>query len=254
MASSDDSRPALSPGPVPQHVAIIMDGNGRWAEARGERRHEGHAAGALAVRKVVTAARELGVKALTLYAFSLQNWARPDDEVARLMELLFEYLVSEERTILDNGIRLQGIGRLHQLPDTVRARLSELEAMSADNRGMVLSLALSYGGREELVDACRALAAEVKAGRLEPEAIDEALLTAHTTTAALPPLDLLIRTSGELRLSNFLLWQAAYTELYVTDTLWPDFDEAALVAAIEAFRGRTRRFGKTDAQLVAEEV
>lgn len=249
MPSSDDSRPALSPGPVPAHIAIIMDGNGRWAEARGLSRYEGHAEGAVSVRKIVTAARECGVKALTLYAFSLQNWARPDGEISRLMELLFEYLISEERTIMDNGVRLQGIGRLELLPEAVRARLREVERMSEGNTGMVLSLALSYGGREELVDACKAIAAEVKAGRLEPAAIDEALIDAHTYTHALPPLDLMIRTSGELRLSNFLLWQVAYTELVVTEVLWPDFDEAALFSAIEEFRGRTRRFGKTDAQL-----
>lgn len=240
----------LKPGAVPRHLAIIMDGNGRWAEARGLHRYEGHAEGAIAVRKVVTACRKIGVEALTLYAFSMQNWSRPDSEVARLMALLLDYLESEATTILDNNIRLQGIGRVDRLPAEVQASLRRLEAASAKNDGMVLSLALSYGGREELVDAVKGILAS---GCTDPLAIDEALIEAHLSTAGLPPLDFLIRTSGEMRLSNFLLWQVAYAELHVTEALWPDFDEATLFEAIEVFRGRARRFGLTQAQVCQAE-
>jgi len=243
----------LSPGPLPRHVAIIMDGNGRWAEERARPRLEGHAEGSVSVREVVTAARELGLEAITLYAFSVQNWSRPPDEVAGLMRILYDYLEQERPTLLDNDIRLQAIGEIDRLPSFVVERLQALEAETAGARSMVLTLALSYGGREELVSAAKSLAREAAAGRLDPEQIDEAMLDGHTFTHALPPLDLIVRTSGELRLSNFLLWQAAYAELVVTDVLWPDFRAPDLVSAIEAFRRRQRRFGKTGKQVVEAE-
>lgn len=234
--------------PLPKHVAIIMDGNGRWAERQGKPRWEGHARGAQSVRTVVTEARELGLQALTLYAFSVQNWGRPQEEVERLMSLLLDYLVEEKSTLLDNGIRLQGIGQIERLPSTVRAQLHHLEEASSGCSEMVLTLALSYGGREEIVDACRSLAERVKAGDLSPGAIDESLLDRSMATKDLPPLDVLIRTSGEMRLSNFLLWQAAYAELVVTEVLWPEFSKADLRACIGVFQSRQRRFGKTGAQ------
>jgi undecaprenyl diphosphate synthase len=226
-----------------------MDGNGRWAEARGLPRLEGHRAGSESVRAVSTQARELGVEALTLYAFSSQNWSRPAEEVAGLMGLLRDYLLQEKRTILDNGIRLQALGEIDRLPRFVRDVLDDVIEASKDNRGMVLSLALSYGGREELVRAAKAIARAAKAGTLDPEAVDAATVEAHLYTRGLPELDLCIRTSGELRVSNFLLWQIAYAELVVTDLAWPDFREADLCRAILEYRRRERRFGLTSAQV-----
>ncbi|MCC7381778.1 MAG: di-trans,poly-cis-decaprenylcistransferase [Deltaproteobacteria bacterium] len=230
-----------------------MDGNGRWAELRGLPRLDGHARGSRAVREVVTGAREIGLEAITLYAFSAQNWSRPAEEVAGLMRILYEYLEQERPTLLDNDIRLSAIGQLDRLPSLVLERLLALERETERNRSMVLTLALSYGGREELVEAARTLAREVAAGRLSPDQIDEAALERCTFTRDLPPLDLIVRTSGELRLSNFLLWQAAYAEIVVTDVLWPDFGKRDLVQAIEAFRRRQRRFGKTGRQLAEPE-
>ncbi len=234
---------------IPTHVAIIMDGNGRWAEARGWPRVRGHEEGAESVRVVTRACREAGVKALTLYSFSTENWKRPEDEVGALMGLLARYLIQERREILDNGIRLNAVGQLDRLPLTVRTALRELMHASRDNQQMVLTLALSYGSRHELVEAAKALAKKAAAGRLRPDQIDERLFSAELQTAGLPDPDLLIRTSGELRLSNFMLWQLAYAELYVTDTLWPDFRRPELEAAFAAFGSRERRFGATGAQL-----
>jgi undecaprenyl diphosphate synthase len=234
---------------LPRHVAIIMDGNGRWAESRGLPRVAGHEAGAESVREITRACREAGVEALTLYSFSTENWKRPADEVAALMGLLARFLVSERREILDNGVRLHAIGQIDRLPLPVRLALNELIAASRRNTGMVLTLALSYGGRAELVDAARALARKVAAGTLRPDAIDEAAFAAELSTAGLPDPDLLVRTSGELRLSNFLPWQLAYAEIHVTDTLWPDFRRPQLQEAFDAFARRERRFGKTGAQL-----
>ena len=248
MSASDDSV-QLGPGPVPAHIAIIMDGNGRWAERRGLVRIEGHREGSQSVRDVVTAAREVGVKALTLYAFSSQNWGRPDDEVGGLIQLLYDYLEQERSTLLDNSIRLQAIGQVHRFPDFVRDRLHAVENDTAAGDQMVLTLALSYGGREEIVEAARQIATRVAAGELAPDDIDEATIDRFTFTHDLPPLDLVIRTSGEMRLSNFLLWQVAYAELIVTDTLWPDFRRAQLYDAIEQYRGRERRYGKTSQQV-----
>jgi len=245
--------PVLGPGPLPRHIAIIMDGNGRWAEQRGLMRWEGHAKGARSVREIVTAARENGIQALTLYAFSMQNWGRPNEEVERLMALLLDYLVEERATIMDNEIRLMGIGQTHRLPTHVLEQLRFLERESKDNAKMVLTLALSYGSREEIVQACQRLAQDVAAGRQAPDSIDEALLDGYMYTRELPPLDLLIRTSGEFRLSNFLLWQAAYAEIVVTDQLWPDFGKADLFECIEQYRQRERRYGKTGAQVKDED-
>ena len=232
-------------GPLPRHLAIIMDGNGRWARRHGDPRVEGHRAGADAVRAIVRCCRRLGLEALTLYAFSAQNWRRPNDEVAALMRLLFDYVHSERGEILDHQIRFHCIGDLDQLPDWVAVPARALMAASADNMGMVLTLALSYGGREEIVRAARGLAERVASGALAPEAVDEALLDSVMWTAGLPPaVDLLIRTGGEQRVSNFLLWQIAYAELWFTDTLWPDFDEAELTRALRDFGQRERRFGR----------
>ncbi len=234
---------------LPRHLAIIMDGNGRWAKARGAEREAGHQAGAESVRVVVRACRRKGIEALTLYSFSTENWRRPAHEVGALMTLLRQYVLQERREILDQGIRLQAIGQIDRLPVLVRTPLRALIRESRDNTGMVLNLALSYGSRAEIVDAMQAIAREVQAGRLSPDAIDEACVDRHLYTAGLPDPELLIRTSGELRISNFLLWQIAYAELHVTDVLWPDFREAHLDAALSDFARRERRFGKTGEQI-----
>ena len=237
--------------PLPRHIGIIMDGNGRWAEARGRPRIEGHREGSTSVREITRCARRLGVEALTLYAFSAQNWTRPPYEVAGLMELLREYLIKERAEILDNQIRLNAVGELERLPSTVREPLDELREVSAKNNRMVLTLALSYGGREELVSAAQKLAARVEAGELKASEIGEAELSAQLWTADLPPVDLVIRTSGEQRISNFLLWQSAYSEFVFSETLWPDFRAPQLLECLEAYQQRERRYGKTTAQLRA---
>jgi undecaprenyl diphosphate synthase len=236
---------------LPGHVAIIMDGNGRWAELRGLPRIAGHREGAESVRDIVRASRQIGISALTLYAFSSQNWARPWQEVKALMELLRDYLVGERDEIMENGIRLAAIGELGRLPAMVRGPLDALCAESAGNREMVLTLALSYGGRESIVAAAAAAAQRVARGELAPEALDEDCLQAHLPTAGLPPLDLLIRTSGERRISNFLLWEAAYSEFYFTEALWPDFRRGDLYAALDDYLRRERRFGLTSGQVGA---
>jgi len=230
--------------PLPRHLAIIMDGNGRWAEARGLPRVAGHREGSLSVRAVTREARRLGIEALTLYALSVQNLARPPEEVKALMDLLVEFLDSERAEILENAIRLEAIGDLDRLPGLVRQRLDAVRAASAGNRGMVLTLALSYDGREELAQAARRAAA--KRG---PEGVDAEALAAELWTAGLPELDLLVRTSGEHRISNFLLWQCAYAELCFVETLWPDFRERELLLALCDYQGRERRFGLTGAQV-----
>jgi undecaprenyl diphosphate synthase len=229
-------------------VAIVMDGNGRWASARKLPRTAGHRAGAEAVRRTVRAACEAGVPALTLYAFSAQNWGRPADEVRNLMDLLCEFLRDEQDELVARGIRLETIGDAGRLPATVRRLLSITRRATARHRRMTLCLALSYGGRESLIAAARKLASRAASGSLRPEAIDETLVQRVLDSRELPPLDLIIRTSGEQRLSNFLLWEAAYAELYFTDTLWPDFGAADLEAALAAFQRRRRRFGLTDEQ------
>ncbi len=229
--------------PLPRHVAIIMDGNGRWAEQRGLPRVAGHREGSESVRAVTRTARRIGVEALTVYAFSAENWARPDEEVGALMQLLSDYLDSERAEMMENGIRLNAIGDLDRLPDPVRGRLAAARGETAANRGMTLTLALSYSGREEIVHAARAAAA-AKGAALDADDLEAALWT-----RGLPELDLLIRTSGERRISNFLLWQCAYAELHFSEVLWPDFRDEALLEAISDFQGRERRFGLTGAQL-----
>jgi undecaprenyl diphosphate synthase len=231
----------------PRHVAIIMDGNGRWARGRGLPRVEGHRKGAESVRDVVRAARQIGLECLTLYAFSSQNWERPPDEIRALMDLLRDYLIEERSEIMDNDIRLLAIGHVDRLPSSVREPLDALVRDSAANRTMTLVLALSYGGREALVDAARRALSE----KVAPEALDEATFGGYLETRGLPPLDLLVRTSGEQRISNFLLWEAAYAELYFTETLWPDFRRGELVLALDSFDRRERRFGLTSEQVRA---
>jgi len=231
--------------PLPRHVGIIMDGNGRWAEQRGLTRLEGHRKGSDSVREVTRAARRMNLPALTLYAFSSQNWQRPPDEVSGLMDLLRDYLNRERPEIMDNGIRLHAIGELDRLPSRVREPLEELRRDSAQNGKMILTLALSYGGREEIVAMARRLLED----KLPPGEVDARAIEERLWTAGLPPLELVVRTSGELRVSNFLLWQLAYSEIHFTETLWPDFGELDLLLAVEDFQRRERRFGKTSAQL-----
>lgn len=226
-----------------------MDGNGRWAENRGLPRLDGHREGSASVRAVTTVAREAGVEALTLYAFSSQNWSRPTEEVAGLMDLLREYLLSEKQTIVDNGIQFRTIGEIEKLPKFVRTAIEEVKAAASNNTGMTLTLALSYGGREELVRAARRLAEDVAAGRLTVDDVDADRFAERLDTAGLPELDLCIRTSGEVRVSNFLLWQIAYAEIVVVDTLWPDFRAENFLEALLEFRSRDRRFGLTGAQI-----
>jgi undecaprenyl diphosphate synthase len=234
---------------VPRHVAIIMDGNGRWAEAQGLPREKGHEAGAQSVRVVVRECRKAGVEALTLYSFSTENWRRPKAEVGALMTLLHNYVLQERKEILEQGIRLRAIGQIDRLPVFVRVPLKALVRESAKNTGMTLNLALSYGSRAEIVDAVQAISQKVARRQLRPKDIDEKVISEHLYTAGLPDPDLLIRTSGELRISNFLLWQIAYAEIYVTQTAWPDFRESQLLEAFTSFGRRERRFGRTGAQL-----
>jgi undecaprenyl diphosphate synthase len=234
---------AAEPGHRVRHLAIIMDGNGRWAVRRGLPRVAGHRAGIEALRRVVRACPDLGIDVLTVYAFSTENWRRPPDEVSALMNLLVEFLGSETPELKAQGVCIRTIGDIGALPERSRVALAEAMAATAGETRLILNLALNYGGRHEIVRACRKLAAEVKAGRLEPDAIDEARFADALDTAGLPEPDLLIRASGEERLSNFLLWQLAYTEIWVTDTLWPDFGVAELEEALADFRRRDRRYG-----------
>ncbi|MBK6848539.1 MAG: di-trans,poly-cis-decaprenylcistransferase [Proteobacteria bacterium] len=249
MSESDSAALAIDVHALPRHVAIIMDGNGRWARQRGLPRIEGHRKGAESVREVVRAARAIGIPVLTLFAFSEQNWDRPRDEVDALMELLYRYVLDEREEILGNDIRLAAVGELERLPLLVREALGVLMKLSSARQSMVLCLALSYGGREDLARATRSIAERVRQGTLQPEQIDEALVGSYLATAGLPPVDLLIRTSGEMRLSNFLLWELAYAELLFTSTMWPDFRKPDLLAAVAEFQSRERRYGRTSAQL-----
>ncbi|MBW1879718.1 MAG: isoprenyl transferase [Deltaproteobacteria bacterium] len=239
-------------GPVPRHVAIIMDGNGRWAQRRGLPRTAGHEAGAKSVRKVVRACGKLGVEVLTLYSFSTENWSRPEAEVAALMGLLEHYLRNEVDELMDRGVSLRAIGQVERLPPIVQQLLADVIAATADNRGLNLVIAVSYGSRAELADAVRQIACEVRDGSLNPEEVGEDTISSRLYTASLPDPDLLVRTSGEMRLSNFLLWQVAYSELYVTDVLWPDFGEEDLTEAFRVFGRRKRRYGKVGSQLEGE--
>jgi undecaprenyl diphosphate synthase len=240
------------PRRLPRHVGIIMDGNGRWAQRRGLARIEGHRLGADSVRDITRAARETGIEALTLYAFSSQNWQRPIEEVAGLMQLLRDYLLGERAEILDNGIRLEAIGDVERLPPMVKEPLDELCAVSAANRGMTLTLALSYGGRESIARAVRAAVRDAAAGQLTPDQVDVERFNAYLPTAKLPPLDLLIRTSGEQRISNFMLWEIAYAELIFADVLWPEFRRQHLAECLAQYGARERRFGLTSSQLLSD--
>ncbi len=233
----------LDPTRIPAHIAIIMDGNGRWAAARGLPRAAGHRAGLEAVRRTIDACRDCGVRVLTLYAFSTENWRRPADEVAALMRLMGEAVVDEAAELVRGGVHLRLSGDLSALDPTLREQLEHLVALTQPNRDLVLNVAYNYGGRAEIVSAVRHLAAEVAAGRLVPGGIDETQVSAHLYTSGLPDPDLLIRTGGEQRLSNFLLWQVAYTELYFCDVFWPDFDRTHLLAALADYQHRRRRFG-----------
>jgi undecaprenyl diphosphate synthase len=234
---------------LPKHVAIIMDGNGRWAKERGMNRIRGHEKGAESVRAIVRATREIGIPWLTLYAFSEENWRRPKVEVEALMVLLKRFLRSELQEMLDHGIRFQAIGRLHKLPKDVQRTLRETAERTASNRNMVLTLALSYGGRQEVTDAVRKMVQRVEAGEIRSSDISEDLLSEYLYTANMPDPDLLIRTSGECRVSNFLLWQIAYAEIYMTPTYWPDFRKPEYVAALIEYQKRERRFGATGDQM-----
>jgi undecaprenyl diphosphate synthase len=228
---------------LPTHVAIIMDGNGRWAKQRGLPRVEGHRNGVESVRAVVRSAGEVGIKYLTLYAFSVENWNRPKDEVDTLMKYLARFLKNEIGELNRNNVRLEVIGQIYRLPEFVQEQLRKtMEALSTNN-GLTLILALSYGGRQEIIEGVRAIAAKVKAGKLEPAEINEQAISQHLYTHQYPDPDLLIRTSGELRVSNFLLWQISYAEFVVTPTLWPDFRRAEFFAALEEYTRRHRRFG-----------
>jgi len=234
---------AVDPNRLPVHVAVIMDGNGRWAKKRQLNRVRGHEAGAKAVREVVEMSRELGIRWLTLYAFSEENWSRSSSEISALMRLLRRFIEDELPEMMRRGIRLQTIGRTEKLPEKTLKVLYEAMAQTKLNRDMVLTLALSYGGRQEIADAVLKIAEKVEKGELSSTQISSELITNHLYTAGMPDPDLLIRTSGECRISNFLLWQIAYTEIYITKTLWPDFRKEDYVSALVEFQRRERRFG-----------
>ena len=238
---------------LPRHVAVIMDGNGRWAQRRGLSRIEGHRRGKDSVRAVVETARRLGIPYLSLFAFSTENWQRPAREVNALMTLLRRYLRTEVRKLMKNEVRVHAIGDLARLPETVRRELDHVVELTRHNRRLTVGLCVSYGGREDIVEAARRLAREARSGGLDPEAIDQAMLSRALSTGEMPDPDLLIRTSGEMRVSNFYLWQIAYTEIYVTETLWPDFREAQFLAALEHYQQRERRFGLTGEQQQSRE-
>ncbi|RLB15485.1 MAG: isoprenyl transferase [Deltaproteobacteria bacterium] len=231
---------------LPTHVAIIMDGNGRWAKRRGLPRVRGHQQGAETVREVVRATRQIGIPWLTLYAFSMENWKRSDLEVRALMNLLEQFLKDELEEMTENGIRLKAIGRLEKLPTSTRKLLFETMDKTSQGEDMTLTLALSYGGRQEILDAVRKIAVSVEKKKIQPKEIDHRLLVNALYQPEMPDPDLLIRTSGEYRISNFLLWQIAYTEIYITSTLWPDFTREEYLKAIAEFQNRERRFGAAD--------
>jgi len=231
---------------IPSHVAIIMDGNGRWAKKRMLNRVQGHRKGAETVRTIVECCREIGISILTLYAFSTENWQRPKVEVAALMSLLAKFLKSEQKNMLDNNIRLNAIGQIERLPEHVRQALHEAMTLTKNNEGMLFNLALSYGGRAEIVRMVRDVAIKAKEGRIDPDSITYEVVSDHLYTKGMPDPDLLIRTSGEMRISNFLLCQIAYTEIFVTDTLWPDFSKEEFLRILHDYQQRERRFGSTN--------
>jgi undecaprenyl diphosphate synthase len=234
---------AVDPGRLPAHIAIIMDGNGRWARRRGQLRVAGHKAGMRPVRTIIETCAQMGIRVLTLYAFSIENWKRPRTEIEMLWRLLRTYLRLELPEMMRQQIRMNAIGRLDALPPQVHAELQEVLAETAANRGLSVNLAINYSGRAELVDAVKALVGQACRGEITAESVDETAISANLYTAGIPDPDLLIRTSGEMRVSNFLLWQIAYAELYVTETLWPDFTRADLLRAVLDYQKRDRRFG-----------
>ena len=234
----------LDPAKLPSHVAVIMDGNGRWAKKRLLNRIKGHEKGSESVRTIVRACREIGIPYLTLYAFSTENWQRPQSEVVALMTLLKKFLESEKKEMLDNNIRLYAIGQIERLPENVRKTLHNVMALTKNNNGMTLNLALSYGGRAEIIKMVKEIAIKAKEGRMGPDSITPEIISEHLYTHQMPDPDLLIRTSGEMRISNFLLWQIAYSEIYITDTLWPDFGKDEFVRILKDYQQRERRFGK----------
>jgi undecaprenyl diphosphate synthase len=242
-----DSR--ISMDRLPRHIAIIMDGNGRWAETRGLERNAGHREGIESVRAVVRESHGLGINALTLYAFSLENWNRPKGEVNVLMSLLEEYLDIEMPEIMEKEIRVRAIGRMDRLPPSTRKAVQEAVTRSVDNRGMTLIFALSYGARQEIVDAAKQLMRDAEAGKIDPERLDEKTFAAYLYASDIPDPDLMIRTGGDSRVSNFLLWQIAYAEIYITGLMWPEFRETNLIDAILDYQSRERRFGRTSAQV-----
>ena len=246
-SSSSSLRNELDPDRMPKHVAVIMDGNGRWAKKRLMNRIKGHEKGAQAVRTIVRTARKLNITALTLYAFSTENWQRPQPEISGLMLLLRRFLESERRTLVDNDIRLNAIGQIERLPKAVRNDLKAVMTATADNQKMVLNLALSYGARSEIVDMVKQIATAAQEGTLDPAAVTAEVVADHLYTRGIPDPDLLIRTSGEMRISNFLLWQIAYAEIFFTPTLWPDFGEDEFVQILKDYQNRERRFGAVPA-------
>ncbi len=243
FSSSSELRNELDPDRMPKHVAIIMDGNGRWAEKRLLNRIHGHEKGAEAVRIIVRTARTLNIATLTLYAFSTENWQRSQLEISGLMLLLRRFLESERQTLVDNGIRLNAIGQIERLPKAVRKNLKAVMAATADNQKMVLNLALSYGARAEIVDMVKQIAHAAQTGTLDPASVTPETVADHLYTRGMPDPDLLIRTSGDMRISNFLLWQIAYAEFFFTPTLWPDFGEDEFVQILKDYQNRERRFG-----------
>ena len=243
---------ALVADKLPRHIAIIMDGNGRWAKARMLPRIMGHRKGVETVREIVEECSNIGIRFLTLFAFSAENWSRPKTEVRSLMTLLKKYIKMEVPRMMRNNIRFNVIGNRSDLPDDVACALDDARRVTSENFGMTMTLALSYGSRQELLDASRQIAKDISDGSLNPEKLTEELFSSYLYTSGLPDPDLLIRTSGEMRISNFLLWQLAYTEFYFTDELWPDFDAQSLNRAIDSYRKRERRFGRTSEQLAGE--
>lgn len=244
MKSDSAENTGLDPSRLPAHVAVIMDGNGRWAQKRMLNRVRGHEKGADTVRTVVRASRETGIKYLTLYAFSTENWQRPKLEVSALMTLLRRFLDSEKQEMIENNIRLNVLGQTARLPEDVQNSLARVIEATSENSGMCLSLALSYGGRSEILEAVGKIARKVSNGDILPEDISEEMFSGYLYTAEMPDPELLIRTSGEFRISNFLLWQIAYTELFVTPTLWPDFTREEFIGILKDFQNRQRRFGR----------
>jgi len=242
MSHSDTADPDVSK--LPSHIAIIMDGNGRWAKQRLMNRVRGHEKGADTVRRIVRTCREVGIDILTLYAFSTENWQRPKTEIAALMDLLKRFLKSELDEMRDNNIRLNAIGQIHRLPEGIRSVLNRNMELTASNTGLTLNLALSYGGRAEIVQMVKQIAVHVKNGRIDPSAITPEVISDYLYTHGMNDPDLLIRTGGDMRVSNFLLWQIAYTEIFVTDTLWPDFSKEEFLTILRDFQVRERRFGR----------